>query len=33
MQFSDINIRDPFIVPYEGKYYMYGTRGATCWGG
>ncbi len=31
MKLSDINIRDPFIVPYEGKYYMYGTRGKKCW--
>ncbi len=23
---SHINIRDPFVLPYEGKYYMYGTR-------
>lgn len=32
MTIKDINIRDPFVLPYEGKYYMYGTRGATCWG-
>lgn len=31
MQFKDINIRDPFIMPYEGKYYLYGTRGETAW--
>ena len=31
MKLSDINIRDPFIVPYKGKYYMYGTRGKGCW--
>ncbi|MBR5232912.1 MAG: family 43 glycosylhydrolase [Clostridia bacterium] len=31
MKFADINIRDPFIVPENGKYYMYGTRGSTCW--
>lgn len=29
---DDIHIRDPFVLPYEGKYYMYGTRGETCWG-
>lgn len=29
---SDINIRDPFVLKHEGKYYMYGTRGATTWG-
>lgn len=28
----EINIRDPFVLPYEGRYYLYGTRGATCWG-
>lgn len=27
MVLGNINIRDPFILPYEGKYYMYGTRG------
>lgn len=32
MKCSDINIRDPFILIHEGRYYMYGTRGATCWG-
>ena len=26
MKLCDINIRDPFILPYEGKYYLYGTR-------
>lgn len=26
MKLADINIRDPFILPFEGKYYMYGTR-------
>ena len=31
MQFCDINIRDPFVMPYDGKYYMYGTRGKTAW--
>ena len=28
MKLSEINLRDPFILPYEGVYYMYGTR---CW--
>ena len=23
---NQINIRDPFVLPYNGKYYMYGTR-------
>lgn len=32
MLLSDINIRDPFVLPFEGQYYLYGTRGATCWG-
>ncbi len=29
MKNSDINIRDPFILVHEGKYYMYGTRAAN----
>ena len=32
MKRSDINIRDPFVLVYDGTYYLYGTRGATCWG-
>lgn len=31
MKLNEINIRDPFIVPENGKYYMYGTRGKGCW--
>ncbi|MBQ2903831.1 MAG: family 43 glycosylhydrolase [Clostridia bacterium] len=31
MNFKDINIRDPFVLPYDGKYYLYGTRGETAW--
>ncbi len=31
MNFKDINIRDPFVLPFEGKYYLYGTRGDTAW--
>ena len=31
MKFCDINIRDPFILLYENKYYMYGTRGSEAW--
>ena len=31
MKAHDINIRDPFILLDGGKYYMYGTRGATAW--
>ena len=26
MKKSDINIRDPFVLPENGKYYLYGTR-------
>ena len=26
MKKSDINIRDPFVLAEEGKFYMYGTR-------
>ena len=26
MKLNEINIRDPFVLPYDGKYYMYGTR-------
>ena len=29
---NDINIRDPFVLVDEGKYYLYGTRGPECWG-
>ena len=29
---TDINIRDPFVLVHDGQYYLYGTRGATCWG-
>jgi beta-xylosidase len=32
MKFNDINLRDPFILPVDGKYYMYGTRGSTTFG-
>ena len=28
MKNSDINIRDPFVLRENGKYYMYGTRAA-----
>lgn len=31
MKLGEIHIRDPFILPDGGKYYMYGTRGANCW--
>ena len=32
MRTEEINIRDPFVLCHGGKYYLYGTRGATCWG-
>lgn len=32
MLLSDIPIRDPFILAENGIYYLYGTRGKTCWG-
>lgn len=31
MKLNDIHIRDPFILFYDGMYYMYGTRGKGCW--
>lgn len=31
MKTNEINIRDPYIMVYQGKYYLYGTRSATCW--
>ena len=32
MKREEINIRDPYVLVYGGKYYLYGTRSATCWG-
>ena len=32
MKSSEINLRDPFILLHEGRYYLYGTRSETCWG-
>ena len=29
MKNQDINIRDPFVLVHDGKYYMYGTRAAN----
>ncbi len=26
MKTNEINIRDPFVLPYQGLYYMYGSR-------
>ncbi|MCD8327046.1 MAG: glycoside hydrolase family 43 protein [Lachnospiraceae bacterium] len=31
MKASEINIRHPLVLLYDGKYYMYGTRGKECW--
>jgi len=28
---SEINIRDPYILTHNGKYYMYGTRAVNTW--
>ena len=32
MKTNEINIRDPFVLTHGGQYYLYGTRGGTCWG-
>lgn len=32
MKTNEINIRDPFVLIHGDIYYLYGTRGATCWG-
>ncbi len=32
MKTSEVNIRDPYILLYDGKYYLYGTRSDQCWG-
>ena len=32
MKNTEINIRDPFVLLHDDKYYLYGTRSATCWG-
>ncbi len=29
---DEINIRDPFVLTGDGTYYLYGTRGPSCWG-
>ena len=31
MKLADINIRDPFILMENGRYYMYGTRAKNTW--
>ena len=32
LSLSQINIRDPFVLLAQDTYYLYGTRGETCWG-
>lgn len=37
MKLNEINVRDPYILPFEGKYYLYGSRvsptdGTHYWG-
>ena len=32
MKRGDINIRDPYVLVHDGKYYLYGTRSESCWG-
>lgn len=33
MKQEEIRLRDPFVLPYEGKYYLYGTRSETAFVG
>ena len=33
MKLSEIHIRDPFILTYDNKYYMYGAPGKHAWNG
>lgn len=30
---GEIKLRDPFVLPYEGRYYLYGTRSETAFVG
>lgn len=32
MKLEEIHIRDPFILPADGRYYLYGTRGSSSYG-
>jgi len=32
MLLNEINIRDPYVLKANNKYYMYGTRSETTWG-
>lgn len=31
MKRDEIHIRDPYVLPYNGKYYLYGSRGSEVW--
>lgn len=31
MKLEEVNIRDPYILVADGRYYLYGTRSATTW--
>ena len=31
MKREEVNIRDPYVLVDNGKYYLYGTRSETCW--
>ena len=31
MRLNEIHIRDPFILPVDGVYYLYGSRGWETW--
>jgi len=31
MKLHEIHIRDPFVLVWQGRYYMYGTRGLEAW--
>ncbi len=33
MKLSEIHIRDPYILTYENKYYLFGTPGQYSWNG
>ena len=28
---QDIQMRDPYVVLIDGKYYLYGTTDKNCW--
>lgn len=32
MKTNEINLRDPYLLLHDGRYYLYGTRSETCWG-